>query len=145
VSADWSAGGGGRRYPCGVSTTKPNVIQRIGASLAKSKAEQHAEALQGSVTAAGATPISQCIPGQESTVSGVLRSVTLRPRDTVPAVEAELYDGSGQVRLVWLGRRQILGITPGRALVATGRITCNETNPTIFNPRYELRAATGAS
>ncbi len=61
----------------------------------------------------------------------------------MPAVEAELYDGSGQVRLVWLGRRQILGITPGRALVATGRITCNETNPTIFNPRYELRAATG--
>jgi hypothetical protein len=73
-----------------VSTTKPNVMQRIGASLAKSKAEQHAEALQGSVTAAGATPISSCVGGQESTVSGVLRSVTLRPRDTVPAVEAEL-------------------------------------------------------
>jgi hypothetical protein len=144
MAGDWSAGGLRRRYPCGVST-KPNVIQRIGASLAKSKAEQHAEALQGSVTAAGATPISQCTRGQESTVSGVLRSVTLRPRDTVPAVEAELYDGSGQVRLVWLGRRQILGITPGRALVATGRITWNESNPTIFNPRYELRASTAAS
>mgnify|MGYP006189315163 CR=1 FL=1 len=34
------------------------------------------------------------------------------PSSHVPAVEAELYDGSGQVRLVWLGRRQILGITP---------------------------------
>jgi hypothetical protein len=46
---------------------------------------------------------------------------------------------------VWLGRRQILGITPGRSIVVTGRITCNETDPTIFNPRYELRAASGAA
>jgi RecG-like helicase len=128
-----------------VSSTKPNVIQRIGASLAKSKSEQHAEALQGSVTAVGATPISKCVSGEESTVSGVLRSVTLRPRDTVPAVEAELYDGSGQVRLVWLGRRQILGITPGRSIVVTGRITRTQTDPTMFNPRYELRAASGHS
>ena len=121
------------------------MIKRIGASLGKSKSEQHAEALQGSVTAVGATPISRCVGGEESTVSGVLRSVTLRPRETVPAVEAELYDGSGQVRLVWLGRRQILGITPGRSIVVTGRITCNETDPTIFNPRYELRATSGTS
>jgi hypothetical protein len=128
-----------------VSSPKPNLIQRIGASLAKSKAEQQAEALQGSITAVGATPISKCLGGQESTVSGVLRSVTLRPRETVPAVEAELYDGSGQVRLVWLGRRQILGITPGRSIVVTGRVTGNEVVPTIFNPRYELRATTGST
>ncbi len=121
------------------------MLQRIGASLTKSKSAQHAETLQGSISEVGATPISQCVGGQESTVSGVLRSVTLRPRETVPAVEAELYDGSGQVRLVWLGRRQILGITPGRSIVVTGRITCNETDPTIFNPRYELRAISGAS
>ncbi len=121
------------------------MIQRIGASLAKSKSAQHAEDLQGSVTAVGATPISRCVRGEESTVSGVLRSVTLRPRETVPAVEAELYDGSGQVKLVWLGRRQILGITPGRSIVVTGRITCNETDPTIFNPRYELRAGAGSA
>jgi RecG-like helicase len=128
-----------------VSSTKPNVIQRIGASVAKSKAEQHAEALKGSTSAVGATPINLCVSGQETTVSGVLRSVTIRPRETVPAVEAELYDGSGQVRLVWLGRRHILGITPGRSMIVTGRITRSDTDPTIFNPRYELRATTGSS
>jgi Tfp pilus assembly protein PilX len=121
------------------------VIQRIGASLAKSKSEQHAESLQGAVSEVGATPIGACQEGQETTVSGVLRSVTLRPKDTVPVVEAELYDGSGQVRLVWLGRRRILGITPGRSMVVTGRITANNSHPTIFNPRYELRAASGES
>lgn len=120
------------------------MVRRIGASLGKTKSQQEAEALQGAATAVGATPISRCVGGQESTVAGVLRSVTLRPRDNVPAVEADLYDGSGHVRLVWLGRRQIRGITPGRSIVVTGRITCNETDPTIFNPRYELRASPSA-
>ncbi len=127
-----------------MSTTRPSLMRRMSASLAKSKTEQHAEDLRGTVTSVGATPIGQCTQGQEATVSGVLRSVTLRPRETVPAVEADLYDGSGQVRLVWLGRRRIPGITPGRAIVVTGRITCNETDPTIFNPRYELRESLGA-
>ncbi len=128
-------------YPWRVSITKPGHVRRIASSLGKSKAQQHAEELQGAASAAGATPIARCTGGQQSTVAGVLRSVSLRPRSNVPAVEADLYDGSGQVRLVWLGRRQIRGITPGRSIVVTGRITCNETNPTIFNPRYELREA----
>ncbi len=114
-------------------------MRRIGASLGKTKAQQQADELQGASSAAGATPIASCRGGELTTVAGVLRSVTLRPRNTVPAVEAVLYDGSGQVRLVWLGRRQIAGISPGRSLSVTGRITCNETDPTIFNPRYELR------
>ena len=117
------------------------MVRRITASLGKSKEQQQAEDLLGAATAAGATPIANCRGGELSTVAGVLRSVTLRPRDTVPAVEAVLYDGSGQVRLVWLGRRQIAGISPGRSIAVTGRITCNETDPTIFNPRYELHEA----
>jgi len=127
-----------------VSTTGPGVVRRIGASLGKTKEQQRADDLQGAATAAGATPIAQCRGGELTTVAGVLRSVTLRPRDTVPAVEAMLYDGSGQVRLVWLGRRRIAGISPGRSLSVTGRITCNETDPTIYNPRYELREARSA-
>jgi Tfp pilus assembly protein PilX len=124
---------------------RPNVLQRIGASLTKTKSEQLAESLQGAVTQVGATPLAACVEGQETTVAGVLRSVTLRPKDTVPVVEADLYDGSGQVRLVWLGRRRILGVTPGRSVVVTGRITANNGQRTIFNPRYELRAPTGES
>ncbi|MGB7979253.1 MAG: OB-fold nucleic acid binding domain-containing protein [Candidatus Nanopelagicales bacterium] len=127
-----------------MSSTRPNVMRRISASLAKSKSEQHAEDLRGTVDAVGATPIASCTQGQAVTVSGVLRSVTLRPRENVPAVEAELYDGSGRVRVVWLGRRRIPGITPGRQIVVSGRITCNETDPTIFNPRYELRPTMSA-
>jgi RecG-like helicase len=118
----------------------------MAAGLAQSKADQHAEALQVGVRDAGATPIRQCTPGEPATICGVLRSVTLRPRENVPAVEAELFDGTGHILLVWLGRRRIRGVDPGRAIVVTGRITCNTERPTIFNPRYELRpSGTGAA
>ena len=72
------------------------------------------------------------------TLRGTLRSVTLRPRGGVPALEAELYDGSGVLTLVWLGRRRIAGIEPGRPIQVQGRIGVHDGVRTLFNPRYEL-------
>lgn len=87
--------------------------------------------------------IDCCTPGETVTVSGMVRSVTLRPRSTVPALEVELYDGSGSVSVVWLGRRRIPGIDPGRSMVVRGRLTCNTESPTIYNPKYELKPLVG--
>lgn len=89
------------------------------------------------------TAINRCTPGQTVTVRGMVRSVTMRPRSTVPALEIDLYDGSGSVAVVWLGRRRIPGIDPGRRIVVHGRLTCNTENPTIYNPRYELKPSVG--
>ncbi len=72
------------------------------------------------------------------TLRGTLRAVTLRPRGGVPALEAELYDGSGVLTLVWLGRRRIAGIEPGRPLQVQGRIGVHDGVRTLYNPRYEL-------
>ncbi|GAA3821849.1 OB-fold nucleic acid binding domain-containing protein [Nocardioides panacisoli] len=69
---------------------------------------------------------------------GSLRTVTLRPRGGVPALEAELYDGTGTLTLVWLGRRRIAGIDPGRAIEVAGRIGSHEGTRVIYNPKYEL-------
>ena len=69
---------------------------------------------------------------------GTLRTVTLRPRGGVPALEAELYDGSGVLTIVWLGRRRIAGIDPGRSLEVQGRVGEHAGERIIFNPRYEL-------
>jgi len=123
----------------------PGTLRRWVASLSQSKADQHAEAVKVGVRDLGATPICDCVPGSPATVAGILRSVTLRPREGVPAVEAELFDGTGRILLVWLGRRRIRGIEPGRGIVVHGRILCNTEKPTIFNPQYELRPAGGTS
>ena len=75
-----------------------------------------------------------------ASIHGVLRSVTLRPVDGVTALEAQLYDGSGSVTLIWLGRRQIQGIGPGRELTASGRIGRRGDERIMYNPRYVLDA-----
>jgi len=101
------------------------------------------EALRSETEAMGAEPVSACQVGEPVCVAGTLRAVVLRPLAGVPTLEAELYDGTGTVTLVWLGRRRIRGLDPGRSLVARGRLTMRDGKPTVFNPSYELRAARG--
>ena len=74
-------------------------------------------------------------------MAGTLRAVTLRPRGASLTMEAELWDGTGNVTLVWLGRRDIPGIEPGRKIVVHGRLASIKGERTIFNPSYELQPA----
>jgi len=89
---------------------------------------------------AGLVTISEAPDRQRVIVQGTLKTVTLRPRGGVPALEAELYDGSGSISVVWLGRRRIGGITPGRAIRVEGRIGVQDNQRVMYNPRYELRS-----
>lgn len=98
-----------------------------------------AEDLQEDADRSGAKLVARCTHGQPVTVTGRLRSVVYTPKETVPTVDAELFDGSGSVHLVWLGRRQIFGIEPGRMMTARGRIAEQGGRLVIFNPWYELR------
>jgi hypothetical protein len=111
--------------------------------ITSADSELEAHDLQKNVAKHGAAPVSQCQERSLVTVLGTVRSLTLRPRAGTPALEVELYDGSGSVTLVWLGRREIAGLEPGRQLRATGRITSDGTRRVIFNPRYELVLAAG--
>jgi hypothetical protein len=94
--------------------------------------------LQRASAEAGATHVCDCPRGRLATVSGRLRSVVYTPRTNLPTLEAELFDGSGMITLVWLGRRRIVGIEPGRVLTATGRIAVRGDRKLIYNPFYEL-------
>lgn len=88
-------------------------------------------------------PVSGLAPRTRGKATGVLRSVVLRPREGVPTVEAELYDGSGALDLVWLGRRTIAGIEPGRRIRVEGMVCDVNGRRTVFNPRYELQSRPG--
>jgi hypothetical protein len=106
--------------------------------LASEDADLEADDLQRQSEADGATIVARCPARGLVTVLGRVRSLTLRPRAGTPSLEVDLYDGSGTVTLVWLGRREIAGMTPGVQIRATGRITSDGTRRVIFNPRYEL-------
>ncbi len=114
---------------------------RLRAGLRRWASQSHAEAvdLQREAVKAGALPIGDAPDREKVCVHGTLRTVTLRPRGGVPALEAELYDGTGTLTILWLGRRQIAGIFPGRAIRVTGRIGVHDGERIMYNPRYELR------
>ncbi|SDU74293.1 OB-fold nucleic acid binding domain-containing protein [Jiangella alkaliphila] len=103
--------------------------------------EVEAEELRDDAREAGCQPLAGVEDRTTARVRGVLQSVTLQPRVGTPALEADLYDGSGAVTLVWLGRRRIAGISCGRRLVATGRVATLDGRRVMYNPRYELLPA----
>ena len=94
--------------------------------------------LRDTTVKAGCCPVDEAEDRQRVQLQGVLRTVTLRPRGGVPALEAELYDGSAVITLIWLGRRRITGIEPGRGVRVLGRIGTQNGTRVMFNPRYEL-------
>jgi RecG-like helicase len=118
--------------------SKSNMLQRALHKLASSNAELESEELQENVRAEGAVPIKTCEDRQVVSLTGTISTVTIHPRGGYPALEVELRDGSGAVTLVWLGRRQIPGIDPGRTIKISGRISCHEGRRVIYNPKYEL-------
>ncbi|HXR73535.1 MAG TPA: OB-fold nucleic acid binding domain-containing protein [Actinocrinis sp.] len=117
-------------------------LRRMFSRLAADPDELQADELQAEIQAsAEAMPIGRCQDREQVCLVGTLRTVTFRPHAGVPALEAELWDGTGTVSVVWLGRRQIPGISPGRTIKLRGRITTLRGNRAIYNPIYELRAS----
>lgn len=109
--------------------------------VTRSQSQLDADTLEERAVVRGATHVRECVPGERTTVVGRLRSVTLRPVASAPAVEAELWDGTGRMTLLFLGRRRIPGITPGRTLVVTGRPILRDGEWSMVNPRYTLTPA----
>lgn len=106
--------------------------------LTASDAELDAEELQRDAKQCGSMAALTCQRGQIVRLKGRLRTVVYTPRTNLPTLEAELFDGSDLVTLVWLGRRHIAGIEPGRAITAKGRIALREGRKVLYNPYYEL-------
>ena len=115
---------------------------RLRASISRwaNSEREEARELRKDTRKAGLVPIRDAPDRERVVVQGTLKTVTLRPRGGVPALEAELYDGSGSISVVWLGRRRIGGITPGRVIRVVGRIGAQDNQRVMYNPRYELRS-----
>jgi RecG-like helicase len=108
----------------------------------RSRSDEEAAALQQQALAESdgeLRAINCCNPGEPVVVRGIVRTLTLTPSDRAPELVVELDDGTGSVRIVWLGRRRIPGIEAGRSMIVRGRLTCHTDHPTIYNPRYELK------
>jgi hypothetical protein len=71
-------------------------------------------------------------------LAGVVRRITVRPLEGHESLEALLYDGTGEVTLVWMGRRSIHGLNLGTRLVVEGVVGEQRAERRLVNPSFEF-------
>ncbi|MEL4358418.1 MULTISPECIES: OB-fold nucleic acid binding domain-containing protein [unclassified Luteococcus] len=114
------------------------LFGRVLRRFTTSEAELRDETLRTESTAAGCLPIGEAPLRRPVKLRGSISVVTLNPRGVNRWLEGVLSDGSGEVTLIWMGRRVVRGIDAGRKLQVEGVITLFEGRPTIYNPKYSL-------
>ncbi|APA99904.1 OB-fold nucleic acid binding domain-containing protein [Nocardia seriolae] len=123
----------------GGKDTPSGYFRRLSRRLTEDLDRLDAEELAETSEASGACRASECRRGEEVTMIGRLRSVEACPKAGGAEVAAEFFDGTDSVELVFIGRRRIPGIEPGRRILVRGRIGERDGGKVIYNPYYELR------
>lgn len=123
-----------------MASTDAGYFRRLARRLTTDVTELDATEISASAVAAGARRACDCVRGEEVTVLGRLRSIEVSPKAGEASLEAELYDGTEAVTLVWIGRRRIPGIEAGRTVRVRGRLGERNGTKVIYNPHYELQS-----
>ena len=118
-------------------------VRRLLEGLAVDESELAAEELAAECSRPGGTRIADLRVRSQVSVTGTVHSIAVLPSDKAPELRIELFDGTGILDVVWLGRREIAGIRPGAYLTLSGRVTLVDGRPTIFNPGYEMLPSHG--
>jgi hypothetical protein len=114
------------------------AFRRMFAKLRAPIEELDREALREWTATLGTTPISEIVPRYATVIAGEASSVRIVPRAGSPSLEVTVTDGTGFATGVFLGRRRIAGLTPGRRLRFEGMAARHGRIIEIFNPRYEI-------
>ena len=86
----------------------------------------------------GLTPMVDIAARTHVRVGGEVRSVRMVPRAGAPALEVTISDGRGSATAVFLGRRKIAGIVPGRRIGVEGIAGRTGNRFLLLNPLYTL-------
>lgn len=73
-------------------------------------------------------------------LAGVVRRITVHPEHGLEALEALLTDGTGEVSVLWMGRRSIPGLTLGTKVVLQGVVGEQRQGRRMVNPSFEFSA-----
>ncbi len=85
---------------------------------------------------AGAQPLASCAQRSRVTLRGTVTSVTSDADHGW--LEADVSDGSGTVRLVWMGRDHLDCMLPGLSVLVRGRLAEEGGRCVIYNPDFEI-------
>jgi RecG-like helicase len=73
-------------------------------------------------------------------IAGVIKRMTVFPMQGQESLEALVSDGTGEVVIVFMGRRGIAGLTLGTRVVVEGVIGVERGVMRMINPRLEFTA-----
>lgn len=109
--------------------------------MAESDEDRYADEIMAWASAIpGTVRIKDVDPRNRAKLAGVVRRITVRPLEGHESLEALLWDGTGDVSVVWMGRRSIPGLSLGTRLVVEGMVADQRGRRRIVNPSFEFTA-----
>lgn len=116
-------------------------LRRFFSRMAETDEQRYSEEIQAwCETVPGTVRIKDAAPRSHVKLAGVVRRITVRPLEGSESLEALLYDGTGEVNLVWMGRRSIRGLNLGTRLVVEGVLAQQRSERRLVNPTFEFSA-----
>jgi RecG-like helicase len=86
----------------------------------------------------GSVRIAQARGRERVKLAGVVNRITVFPTEGNESLEALVSDGTGEVTVVFMGRRSIPGLSLGTKLTVEGVLGEKRGRPRLVNPRFEL-------
>ena len=116
------------------------VLERIVEELTRPAEEIRAEDLRRwAEDIPGTSRLADVSPRQRARVAGVVTKLRIDPPSAGHTLEATISDGTGRLKLRWLGRETIAGLVPGKGVVAEGVVAdFGERELLMLDPAYEL-------
>jgi hypothetical protein len=107
--------------------------------MAESDEQRLADEIQSwAETVPGSTRIAEAPLRSRAKLAGVVRRITVRPLEGYESLEALISDGTGEIEIVWMGRRSIPGLSLGTKVVVDGVVGENRGERRVVNPTFEF-------
>ena len=113
----------------------------IGKRLKASVEELDNARLQGRFVGKELTPIDERPLRTPIRVGGEVTRMRITPRSGTPALEVVVCDGTGDLVVVFTGRRTVGGMGNGRGVLFEGVAHQERGRPVLLNPAYTLLPA----
>jgi RecG-like helicase len=109
--------------------------------MAESDEERLAEEIQEwAATVPGTVRIRDAPTRSRVKIAGVVKRITVRPLEGFESLEALISDGTGELSVLWMGRRSIPGLTLGTRIVVEGVVAEKRGGLKMVNPMFEFAA-----
>jgi RecG-like helicase len=115
-------------------------LSRIFGKLTESDEARLAEEIRGwASTVPGTAPIGQAPLRVPVKVAGVVRRITVLPMEGSESLEAVISDGTGEITVMFMGRRALPGLNLGTRVIVEG-VAGRQRDGTLrmVNPTFEF-------